>query len=366
MLSGTFHGPDGISKFVEDRETGLLGETGRCTEERDQKLQSNSADIGDVEVVCIVYYSALGEGKREPKNWKNLYVGGMHGIRCQHFQAMVTNLLQKHWEWQEEWNPALRHGTVVRPTMYLASLNIKTAFDEAKPPKHVAQILDYHNTHGWLIAAHLREMSGLEGKAMFECVESCFSFNRCLRQGSVEAPRLWHKMATQIWANVEEEWMRKRSGILVDLEGEGVHQICSFMWADNFRIMSHSKDILEQMIRDLIAEANRWDLVPKLASLWWTSTSGCYTFPFEDTFKILGCAMNRQGKTHDAIEERMQWANKAFGKDILIYTSKDVPWKVKCQRLVDQNVQYGQKDMDTDGLALSVSKKCREYTDFEH
>ena len=168
--------------------------------------------------------------------------------------------------------------------MYLASLNIKTAFDEAKPPKHVAQILDYHNTHGWLIAALLREMSGLEGKAMFECLESCFSF-------------------------------KKRSGILVDLEGEGVHQICSFMWADNFRIMSHSKDILEQMIRDLIAEANRWDLVPKLASLWWTSTydseekidmnlgtsSGCYTFPFEDTFKILGCAMNRQGKTHDAV-----------------------------------------------------------------
>ena len=65
------------------------------------------------------------------------------------------------------------------------------------------------------------------------------------------------------------------------------------------------------------------------------TSSGCYTFPFEDTFKILGCAMNRQGKTHDAIEERMQWANKAFGKDILIYTSKDVPWKVKCQRLVD-------------------------------
>ena len=64
VLSGTFHGPDGISKFVEDRETGLLGETGRCTEERDQKLQSNSADIGDVEVVCILYYSALGEGKR--------------------------------------------------------------------------------------------------------------------------------------------------------------------------------------------------------------------------------------------------------------------------------------------------------------
>ena len=35
------------------------------------------------------------EREREPKNWKNLHVGGMHGISCQHFQAMVTNLLQK-------------------------------------------------------------------------------------------------------------------------------------------------------------------------------------------------------------------------------------------------------------------------------
>ena len=81
--------------------------------------------------------------------------------------------------------------------------------DEAKP-KHVAQMMDSHNTHGWLIAALLREMSGLKGKAMFESVESSFVFNGCLRQGSVEAPRLWQKMATQILADVEEEWMKKK------------------------------------------------------------------------------------------------------------------------------------------------------------
>ena len=85
--------------------------------------------------------------------------------------------------------------------MYLASLDIETAFVEAKP-KHVAQIMDSHNTHGWLIAAHLREVSGLKGKAMFECVGSSFVFSRCLRQGSVGAPRLWQKMAAQILANV--------------------------------------------------------------------------------------------------------------------------------------------------------------------
>ena len=39
--------------------------------------------------------------------------------------------------------------------------------------------------------------------------------------------------------------------------------------------------------------------------------------------------MNRQGKTCAAVEERMQLANRAFGKDIKIYKSKDVPWRIK-------------------------------------
>ena len=64
----------------------------------------------------------------------------------------------------------------------------------------------------------------------------------------------------------------KKRCILLDMEGEGVHQICSFMWADNFWIMSQSEGISEQMLRDLFQEASRWDLAPKLACLWWTST----------------------------------------------------------------------------------------------
>ena len=70
------------------------------------------------------------------------------------------------------------------------------------------------------------------------------------------------------FSSEEEEWMKKGSGILLDLEGEAAHQICSFTWADDFWIMSHSKENLEQMLRDLLEEASRWDLEPKPASLW--------------------------------------------------------------------------------------------------
>ena len=107
------------------------------------------------------------------------------------------------------------------------------------------------------------------------------------------------------------------------------------------------KEYLEPMSKDLIEDAVKVDLEPKTASLW-TSTyaseerkdmilgtsKGCHKFSFEDESRILGCVMNRQGKTCDAVEERMQSADKAFWKDIMIYRSEDVPWRIKCQRLV--------------------------------
>ena len=50
------------------------------------------------------------------------------------------------------------------------------------------------------------------------------------------------------------------------------HQMCSFLWADNYWIMSHSKMHSEQMLKEFIEEAGRWDLEPKPASLWLSST----------------------------------------------------------------------------------------------
>ena len=93
------------------------------------------------------------------------------------------------------------------------------------------------------------------------------------------------------------------------------------------------------MLKDLIEKAGKVDLEPKPARLWWTSTyasegkddillgtsKGCYKFLFEDEFKVQGCVMNRHGKTCDAVEERMQSANEALWKDIMIFKSKDVP-----------------------------------------
>ena len=55
---------DGVSKLMEGGEVGLLVKPRCCPGKRDQKLQGNCADISDVEVVCILYYSSLEKGKR--------------------------------------------------------------------------------------------------------------------------------------------------------------------------------------------------------------------------------------------------------------------------------------------------------------
>ena len=73
-------------------------------------------------------------------------------------------------------------------------------------------------------------------------------------------------------------------------------------------------------------------------------------------------------KTLDAIEERMQSANKAHWRDIQVYKSKDVPLRIKCRRLVDHVYSvfsFGSEnwfwtiqtlDLDNDG-AYSASKE---------
>ena len=37
--------------------------------------------------------------EKEPEKLKQLHAGGIDGISCQHLQVMMTQLLQKHWEW---------------------------------------------------------------------------------------------------------------------------------------------------------------------------------------------------------------------------------------------------------------------------
>ena len=144
------------------------------------------------------------------------------------------------------------------------------------------------------------------------------------------------------------EQAKKKIGVLVNSRAGPAHQICSFTWADNHWIMSHSKTHLEQMMKDLIEEAERWDLEPKPASLWWTSTSasemmeditigtrsGQHRVLKNNIYEILGYTFNQAGLTQDCLEDRMHNSKTTWWRDVKIYRRQDVPWRMRCRRIV--------------------------------
>ena len=130
--------------------------------------------------------------KREAEGWKQLRVGGIDGISCQHLQVLMKQLLQKHWEWQEEnkW-----HVYQKRPTHVRSQHGHQDVF------LNVARPIAYCENSG---RSRSSRSAGLEGQATFENVECTSSlFTRCMRQGSVEAPPRWLRLSRQILWNVE-------------------------------------------------------------------------------------------------------------------------------------------------------------------
>ena len=186
-------------------------------------------------------------------------------------QVLLTNLLQKHWEWQEnrrkDWEP----GKFRYKTMYMASLDVKTAFDVARPSV-VSKILSLIGTHGHVVAALLAEMQDVKGSACSETCETEFRYSRCIRQGGVEAPVLWGRVAKYVLGKAEAKWKARGWGLSFGGESDNEYVMRSMMWADNYRLFCHDRATLVNMVNDVLEELLDLDVEPKPESLWWTCT----------------------------------------------------------------------------------------------
>ena len=138
-------------------------------------------------------------------------MGPERGVNCEHMQALVTNIFQRHWEWEEDTRTDLQPGMYRYNTAFVASLDVKTAFDVAMPLV-VSKILTLTGVHGHLTAALLAEMQDLRGSACFETSETEFRYSRCTRQGGVEAPVLWGRVAKYVLWKAEGKWKAKGWG----------------------------------------------------------------------------------------------------------------------------------------------------------
>ena len=60
--------------------------------------------------------------EKEPVERKRLQVGAESCVNCEHMQALVTNMLQRHWEWHED------KRTDLQPGLYRYSAAFMTRF----------------------------------------------------------------------------------------------------------------------------------------------------------------------------------------------------------------------------------------------
>ena len=163
----------------------------------------------------------------------------------------------------------LKHGSVIRPTMLLASLDIKTAFGEARP-RHVAKIVESHDTHGWLIAAFLREMSGLEGKAN---VRMQIRFQSVSPPGECRSSPFVAKDGHAAPGQCGRRVGKKKNGSPLGLRRrQGTSDLQLHVGRQLLDLVPLQKEFGTDAA-GLIEEAVKWDLVPKPASLGWTSTT---------------------------------------------------------------------------------------------
>ena len=73
---------------------------------------------------------------------EEVYVGAERGINCEHMQALVTNILQRHWEWQEDGRIDLQPGRYRYNTAFMASLSVKAAFIKDSHPERCTRTSD--------------------------------------------------------------------------------------------------------------------------------------------------------------------------------------------------------------------------------
>ena len=215
---------------------------------------------------ATVLVDMLHEDK-EPSEWKRLHVGAERGVNCEHMQALVTNIFQRHWEWPEDRRADLRPGQIRYNTAFMASSDVKTAFDVARPAV-VSKILTLTGVHGHLTAALLAGMQDVRGSASFENCATEFRYSRCVRQGGVEAPVLWERIAEYVLWKAEEKWRAKGWGLSFGRQHDNEHTLRGMMWADNYWLFSHSREELVCMVNDIIEELLDLDMEPKLDSLW--------------------------------------------------------------------------------------------------
>ena len=168
----------------------------------------------------------------------------------------------------------------------------------------------------------------------------------CIRQGGVEAPVLWGRVANYVSRKSEEKCKARGWGPTFGDENDNDYVLRCMMWADNYWTFCSKKERLVCMVSDIIAELLELDMEPKPESLWRSGThqaeetktlsvenrGRAWDLPFVEVFDVLGYRFHRDGNGYEGADRTLC---KGFASWWQIHLPVEgVPMKTKCRRVL--------------------------------
>ena len=235
--------------------------------------------------------------------------------RCQVVTALVRQLLFLAYNWNMP--------------LLVAVQDVRTAFD-AMQHAHIALALEKRGVDPGLVAANLRELSGIQDYITLPGVgdSAPFLYTRGGKQGGVETPDQWNAFVDYVLESVAISWASRSFGFRIEGSESESYYVTHAFWCDNFIIFARDQVMLSIMIQEMTSRIHAFDLQWKASSLE-IMPAGSFAEAFEYEFEVvqdggplryklvsemllLGEMLNNHGDTSVSVAYRQSLANAAY------------------------------------------------------
>ena len=234
----------------------------------------------------------------------------------------------------------------------MANADVEYAFDSLHP-READESLAAWNLHPTLIAALLQEGVGVSGVADFEGIRAKVEISKCIRQGTVEAQRIFLATMLRLLHPPHARWIANGCGAVVD---DTVVPL--LLWADNVWLISSSISEASAMLCDTASALALGSFRINPSSLQYIISKGVRNTPFPPlpppsltppmyshlaldpprkvekvaALQVLGSWIEPTGRDRTAIDARLASADKAFWCNSNFLCCSTIPLTLRLQR----------------------------------
>ena len=168
-----------------------------------------------------------------PPQWRLLAVGGLKGLGADYITTSLKLLIERTHEWRSDDEQGF----------FLVNADVERAFDSLHP-RESADTLSRSNVPPVVAAAILQEGIQVNGELAFEGVHVSTPINACVKQGTVEASRLFGATLLSLLAPAREAWAETKQGVII-----GSTFVSIIVFADNVWLFSPCWGGVQQMLQ---------------------------------------------------------------------------------------------------------------------